>query len=67
MTSSSRATRRPTAGCRTWRGPPFGDGIVLKAKDVWPRTGKPYCHRAEGGPELPDILEQIPTRGTTYP
>lgn len=27
---------------------PLGaDGLVLKARDVWPRTADVYCHRAE--------------------
>ncbi|MGD8149695.1 Lsr2 family DNA-binding protein [Ornithinimicrobium sp. Y1694] len=42
---------------------PLGsDGIVLKAKEVWPRTGKVYCHRAVGWPRDPDIVEEVPTR-----
>jgi len=23
-------------------------GVVLKARETWPRTSKVYCHRAEG-------------------
>lgn len=42
---------------------PLGpDGIVLKAKEVWPRTGKVYCHRAVGWPRDPEVVEQVPTR-----
>lgn len=42
---------------------PLGpDGIVLKAKDTWPRTGKVYCHRAVGWPVDPDVVEVVPTR-----
>ncbi|MFK5634106.1 MULTISPECIES: histone-like nucleoid-structuring protein Lsr2 [unclassified Ornithinimicrobium] len=42
---------------------PLGpDGIVLKAKEPWPRTGKVYCHRAAGWPREPEVLEQVPTR-----
>jgi hypothetical protein len=42
---------------------PLGpDGIVLKAKETWPRTGKVYCHRAAGWPREPEIVEQVPTR-----
>ena len=30
---------------------PLGpEGVVLKARDTWPRTGKIYCHRAAGWP-----------------
>lgn len=42
---------------------PLGaDGIVLKAKETWPRTGKVYCHRAVGWPLDPDVVEIVPTR-----
>ncbi|CAN5415754.1 hypothetical protein BH23ACT6_BH23ACT6_16650 [soil metagenome] len=42
---------------------PLGaDGIVLKAKDTWPRTSKIYCHRAVGWPAEPDLIESIPVR-----
>lgn len=42
---------------------PLGPGgIVLKAKETWPRTGKVYCHRAVGWPRDPEILETVPVR-----
>jgi hypothetical protein len=43
---------------------PLGDaGVVLKARDTWPRTGKVYCHRSdEGWPAEPDVVEQVPVR-----
>jgi hypothetical protein len=42
---------------------PLPDGdLILKARDSWPRTAKVYCHRAEGWPEEPHIIEQIPVR-----
>jgi hypothetical protein len=42
---------------------PLPDGeLILKARDSWPRTAKVYCHRAEGWPEEPEIIEQIPVR-----
>lgn len=42
---------------------PLGaDGIVLKAKETWPRTGKVYCHRAVGWPLEPQIVERVPVR-----
>ncbi|MGO0576865.1 ERCC4 domain-containing protein [Ornithinimicrobium panacihumi] len=44
------------------RIPSGPDGIVLKAKEMWPRTGKVYCHRAVGWPRDPEILEQVPVR-----
>lgn len=40
---------------------PLGDdGIVLKSRETWPRTGKVYCHRAVGWPSDPEIVEQVP-------
>ena len=36
--------------------------VVLKVRDVWPRTAKVYCHRAEGWPDEPDIVERVPVR-----
>ncbi|WP_237768032.1 ERCC4 domain-containing protein [Serinicoccus sp. CNJ-927] len=42
---------------------PLGpDGVVLKARETWPRTGKVYCHRATGWPAEPDLVETVPTR-----
>lgn len=35
---------------------PLSSGeLVLKTKDVWPRTSKVYCHKAEGWPELAEV------------
>ncbi len=39
---------------------PIGGGIVLKARDTWPRTSRVYCHRAEEWPTEPDIVEDVP-------
>jgi hypothetical protein len=41
---------------------PLGDGIILKAKDTWPRTGKVYCHRVEEWPTDAEIIERVPVR-----
>lgn len=42
---------------------PLGpEGIVLKSKETWPRTGKVYCHRAVGWPREPDVVERVPVR-----
>lgn len=41
---------------------PLGDGIILKAKDTWPRTGKVYCHRVEEWPADAEIIERTPVR-----
>lgn len=36
--------------------------VVLKVRDVWPRTAKIYCHRAEGWPDQPDIVDRVAVR-----
>jgi hypothetical protein len=42
---------------------PLGEaGVVLKARDTWPRTAKVYCHRADGWPADPEIVERVPVR-----
>ena len=42
---------------------PLADGaVVLKVRDVWPRTAKVYCHRALEWPDDPDIVERVPVR-----
>lgn len=42
---------------------PLPDGaVVLKSRDVWPRTAKVYCHRALEWPEDPEIVERVPVR-----
>lgn len=42
---------------------PLDDGaVVLKVRDVWPRTSKVYCHRAPEWPDDPDIVERVPIR-----
>ncbi|WP_420111480.1 Lsr2 family DNA-binding protein [Pseudactinotalea sp.] len=42
---------------------PLGaEGVVLKARETWPRTGKVYCHRAVGWPADPEIVETVPVR-----
>ena len=40
-------------------------GIVVKARDSWPRTAKVYCHRAEGWPEDAEVIERLPVRSCT--
>jgi len=40
---------------------PLPDGaVVLKVRDVWPRTAKVYCHRAVEWPQQPEIVERVP-------
>lgn len=42
---------------------PLGSqGVVLKARDTWPRTSKVYCHRAHEWPATPDVVERVPVR-----
>ena len=41
---------------------PLGDGIILKAKEPWPRTSKVYCHRVDDWPADAQIVERVPTR-----
>lgn len=42
---------------------PLGpDGIVLKTREVWPRTTKVFCHRAAEWPAEPEIIERVPVR-----
>jgi len=42
---------------------PLPEGpLVLKAAETWPRTSKVYCHRAEGWPERPEVVEAVPVR-----
>lgn len=42
---------------------PLGDGILLKAKDTWPRTAKIYCHRFfDGWPDDAEVVERVAVR-----
>lgn len=42
---------------------PYGErGILLKARETWPRTSKVYCHRMEEWPADAEIVERVPTR-----
>ncbi|MEZ5193676.1 MAG: histone-like nucleoid-structuring protein Lsr2 [Nocardioides sp.] len=42
---------------------PLGEqGVILKARDTWPRTAKIYCHRVDVWPDEVEILERVPTR-----
>lgn len=40
---------------------PLGDGIILKARTPG-RTGEVYCHRVEGWPDTPEIIERVAVR-----
>lgn len=40
---------------------PVEGGLLLKARDTWPRSSRVYCHPLnEGWPEDPEILERVP-------
>jgi hypothetical protein len=42
---------------------PLGEqGITLKVRDVWPRTTKLYCHRAEEWSDALEVVERVPVR-----
>src|SRR3954447_25843183 len=42
---------------------PLGErGIILKARETWPRTGKVFCHRATGWPDDAEVVERVPVR-----
>ena len=42
---------------------PLGrDGLGLKARDVWPRTSKLYCHAADGWPADVEVVERVAVR-----
>jgi ERCC4 domain len=38
------------------------DGVVLKARDTWPRTAKVFCHSATFWPADAEIVERVPIR-----
>jgi hypothetical protein len=45
---------------------PYGvDGVLLKARETWPRTTKVYCHRVEEWPEDAEIVERVAVRSCT--
>jgi hypothetical protein len=40
---------------------PIDQGLVLKARDLWPRAARIYCHPfEEGWPEDAEVIEQTP-------
>jgi len=42
---------------------PLGEhGIVLKARETWPRTSKVYCHRVDEWPADAEVVERVPVR-----
>ena len=42
---------------------PLGaQGVILKARDTWPRTAKVYCHRVDDWPADAEVIERVPVR-----
>lgn len=43
---------------------PFGDGLVFRARDTWPRTSAVYLHPvcSDEWPTAPEIVERVPVR-----
>lgn len=42
---------------------PIDDGLVLKAKDTWPRTSRVFCaESSDAWPDDVEILERVPVR-----
>lgn len=42
---------------------PIDGGVLLKAREPWPRASRVYCHALdEGWPDHPDVLERVPIR-----
>lgn len=42
---------------------PYGEqGVLLKAREAWPRTAKVYCHRIEDWPDDVEVVERVPVR-----
>ncbi len=40
---------------------PIDGGLILKARDVWPRSARVYCHAfEEGWPEGAEVIEETP-------
>ena len=37
-------------------------GVIVKARETWPRTAKVYCHEVDGWPADVDILQRVPVR-----
>ena len=38
---------------------PVGTGLILKARDTWPRTSRVYCHRVDAWPDDAEIVEDV--------
>jgi hypothetical protein len=57
--------RNPDAGSRLpfLVNVPLDDGLLLKARETWPRSARVYCHPLdEGWPSEPEVLEEVPVK-----
>ena len=57
--------RNPDAGSRLpfLVSIPIDDGLLLKAREAWPRSARVYCHSLdEGWPSEPEVLEKVPVK-----
>jgi hypothetical protein len=41
---------------------PYGNGLVFRAGDTWPRTKAVYCHPLEEWPAGAEVLERVPVK-----
>lgn len=41
---------------------PLGDGVILQARETWPRTAKVHCHRVEDWPGDAEVVERVAVR-----
>jgi len=39
---------------------PIDGGLVLKARDTWPRTARVFCARADGWPPDAEVIDDVP-------
>jgi ERCC4-type nuclease len=44
------------------RVPLGAHGVIVKARDTWPRTSKVYCHRVDEWPDDAEVVERVATR-----
>jgi hypothetical protein len=45
---------------------PLDGGLVLRAREPWPRTARVYCHEADDPwPDAPDLVDEVAVRSCT--
>lgn len=65
MTARFVVARNPDAASTLpylLRIPVAGPPLLLKAKDLWPRTSKVFCHPLDAWPDDPDVVEEVAVR-----